>query len=45
MSDIMDIQTMVEETKRKKVIILLDIYEERFMIFLSSVDEMFLAEL
>lgn len=45
MSDIMDIQTMVEETKRKKAILLLDIYEERFMISLSSVDEMFLAEL
>lgn len=45
MSDIMDIQTMVEETKRIKAILLLDIYEERFMISLSSVDEMFLAEL
>lgn len=45
MLDIMDIQTIVEEIKRKKAIMLLEKYEERFMISLSSVDETILAEL
>lgn len=44
MTDIHGYTDYSRRNKKKKAIMLLDIYEERFMISLSFVDEMFLAE-